>query len=100
MCNIKGKGPAAAAAAAGDGGDGDGVGDGDGDGGDGGGGDRSAAEASNPCVLNDCYLSMCTLDPPVNLGAPDGRMARAVLLVMVWPHRYCTPHHPPRMPRI
>ena len=34
-------------------------------------------------VLTDCHMSVCTLDQPVNLGAPDGRNARAVFLVMV-----------------
>ena len=34
-------------------------------------------------VLTDCHISVCTLDQPVNLGAPDGRNARAVFLVMV-----------------
>ena len=28
-------------------------------------------------VLTDCHISVCTLDQPVNLGAPDGRNARA-----------------------
>jgi hypothetical protein len=33
--------------------------------------------------ITDCHLSVCTLDPPVNMGAPDGRMAHAAMLVMV-----------------
>ena len=43
----------------------------------------AAANKSNKTFLTDCHLSVCTLDPPVNLGAPDGRMAHAVMLVMV-----------------
>ena len=34
-------------------------------------------------LITDCFLSACTLDPPVNLGAPDGRVARCVMLVMI-----------------
>ena len=34
-------------------------------------------------LITDVHLSVCTLDPPVNLGAPDGRVARCVMLVMV-----------------
>lgn len=57
---------------------------------------NSAASPSNPVAaegvagavderlfITDCHLSVCTLEPPVNLGAPDGRMAHAVILVMV-----------------
>jgi hypothetical protein len=45
--------------------------------------DASNAHAKQPRLITDCHLSLCTLDPPVNFGAPDGRMARAVMLVMI-----------------
>ena len=43
----------------------------------------AAERAPRRRVLTDCHISACTLDQPVNLGAPDGRNARAVFLVMV-----------------
>ena len=45
--------------------------------------DATPADAPPPGLITDVHLSVCTLDPPVNLGAPDGRVARCVMLVMV-----------------
>ena len=45
--------------------------------------DAPPADAPPPRLITDVHLSVCTLDPPVNLGAPDGRVARCVMLVMV-----------------
>ena len=45
--------------------------------------DATPADAPSPGLITDVHLSVCTLDPPVNLGAPDGRVARCVMLVMV-----------------
>ena len=59
------------------------AGRGDDAGGGGGSTARRDDESDDERHLRDCHLSVCHLDPPVNLGAPDGRNARAVMLVMV-----------------
>lgn len=44
--------------------------------------DNGGEQREYVCIT-DCHLSVVTLEPPVNLGAPDGRLAHVVMLVMV-----------------